>query len=593
MDIESKAVSAINDCIANTSRLKSYITQNDKTPIQDGCINVYGKDGYKNEDLIFAVPVQVKGKESNTFEKHITYSIDIPSLNFFLNKGGALFFVIVINSETNKTKIYYADLLPYKIKMLLKNLRKSQKTKSITLKRFPDNENELLDLFLNFIENSKKQASVAMTGILSLEELKNRGEKICRIETSYTTYDINQKNPENLLLGKTLFQYAVSPANNYYPLSEVNITGITQEIKGNIICCEEIVYDSYRIINKEKEASILFGKSITLTKQKKGNDGTLKLNFISKGTLSERIKANRLMLNILDGNDLYINENKVIQSKDVSGIINRDAINSYTILLDNFKKSLFLAGIKEEKITEEILNNNNFISSFVDIFLNKKPIPLITQNTGEKSFGLADFKLLKFMAFIELPELTEPGIYKVFNFFTYDYPYTITGRDGEKYLTSKFVALLASQFEEALNIPYENMLEDIKKCPFSIYHYQHTILMLLEMIKAFDKTKDDILYKTMLEIAEWLNSLDVSGYDKYSSLINYLQCKKRKSYLTDDDKYEVMSILKDDLRDDYKLACFILLDMKEKAKETFEHLDKETKENFIKYPIYTLFKEIA
>ena len=117
--------------------------------------------------------------------------------------------------------------------------------------------------------------------------------------------------------------------------------------------------------------------------------------------------------------------------------------------------------------------------------------------------------------------------------------------------------------------------------------------MLLEMIKAFDKTKDDILYKTMLEIAEWLNSLDVSGYDKYSSLINYLQCKKRKSKLNDNDKYEIMSILKDDLIDDYKLACFILLDMKEKAKETFEHLDKETKENFIKYPIYTLFKEIA
>ena len=116
--------------------------------------------------------------------------------------------------------------------------------------------------------------------------------------------------------------------------------------------------------------------------------------------------------------------------------------------------------------------------------------------------------------------------------------------------------------------------------------------MLLEMIKAFDKTKNNVLYKTMLEIAEWLNNADVSGYDKHSSLINYLQCKKRKSKLSDDDKYKIMNILEDDLKDDYKLAGFILLDMKERATQTFNSLDKETKENFIKYPIYTLYTEM-
>lgn len=586
MDIESKAVSAINDCIANTSKLKSYITQNDKTPIQDGCINVYGKDGYKNEDLIFAVPVQVKGKESNTFERHISYSIDISSLNFFLNKGGALFFVVVINSETNKTKIYYTDLLPYKIKMLFKNLRKSQKTKSITLKRFPDNENELLDLFLNFIENSKKQAAVAMTGILSLEDLKNKGEKICRIESSYIASDIDSKNPDENLLGKKVFQYAVTSTNIYYPIAEIEITGVKIEFKNNVVC-GDIEYESFKIVKEKYGNCIIFGDNIYIKEIKKNE---VKMSFSPKGNLSERIKALRFISNLINGNDLYINEEKAIQSCDVFSNFDKNKLDHHIKLLTDFKKALSLAGIKENKINNEILINNDFLSFFIGVFVYGKTVPFKTDLHREKGSGLADFKFLKCMIFAEA---VNEDIYKVFNFFTYDYPYTITGRDGEKYSTSKFVTLSASQFEEAFNIPYESMLDDLKRCSFSIYHYTHTILMLLEMIKAFDKTKDDILYKTMLEIAEWLNSLDVSGYDKYSSLINYLQCKKRKSKLNDNDKYEIMSILKDDLIDDYKLACFILLDMKEKAKETFEHLDKETKENFIKYPIYTLFKEIA
>ena len=220
-------------------------------------------------------------------------------------------------------------------------------------------------------------------------------------------------------------------------------------------------------------------------------------------------------------------------------------------------------------------------------FYQKKPIKI--NNISGNCYGLASFNNLKVLVYFEKDE---NDTYKIFDFFKRDLNPFITGKDGINYETSIFTGLLEEHFEKALNIPYENMLEDIKKCPFSIYHHQHTTLMLLEMIKAFDKTKNNVLYKTMFEIAEWLNNADVSGYDKHSSLINYLQCKKRKSKLSDDDKYKIMNILEDDLKDDYKLAGFILLDMKERATQTFNSLDKETKENFIKYPIYTLYTEM-
>lgn len=588
MDIESKAVSAINDCIANTSKLKSYITQNDKTPLQDGCINVYGKNGYKKEDLIFAVPVQVKGKTSNKFEKHINYSIDIPSLNFFLNKGGALFFVVAINPETNKTKIYYASLLPYKIKMLLKDLRKSQQTKNVTLKRFPENEQEMQDLFLNFIENSKKQAAVQMTGILSLEELKNKGEKICKIESFYVTSDTLPKYYPDIIFEKEMYQYAVSSTGLHYPIAEISLKELTQTVNKDVICDGEIIYNSFLLKDRKDNFSIILGECLTLTKSKDNKKTDIDVTFTPKGSISNRIKATNIFLKIINGKDVYIKSTKIIEAKAFT-VHNGDKISfeKYIKALTDLKEAINLAGIKEEQVEDKTLENPNIIQGLINVFLSKKPIKI--NNISGNCYGLVSFNNLKVLVYFEKDE---NDTYKIFDFFKRDLNQFITGKDGINYETSIFTGLLEEHFEKALNIPYENMLEDIKKCPFSIYHHQHTTLMLLEMIKAFDKTKNNVLYKTMLEIAEWLNNADVSGYDKHSSLINYLQCKKRKSKLSDDDKYKIMNILEDDLKDDYKLAGFILLDMKERATQTFNSLDKETKENFIKYPIYTLYTEM-
>jgi hypothetical protein len=82
------------------------------------------------------VAVQIKSKVSDDLSKdRITYQIRVDDLQKYLMDNGVIYFVVYVDND-GKTKIYYTDLLPFKIKQLL-NGAAEQKTKSAELVLFP------------------------------------------------------------------------------------------------------------------------------------------------------------------------------------------------------------------------------------------------------------------------------------------------------------------------------------------------------------------------------------------------------------------------------------------------------------------------
>lgn len=76
--------------------------------------------------------MQVKSKESNDPSKdRITYPIRTNDLHKHLTDNGVMCFVVYVTND-GTTRIYYTDLLPFKIKQLL-NDAGEQKTKSVVL----------------------------------------------------------------------------------------------------------------------------------------------------------------------------------------------------------------------------------------------------------------------------------------------------------------------------------------------------------------------------------------------------------------------------------------------------------------------------
>lgn len=595
MDIESKAVSAINDKIADINRLKSFITQNDKTPAYDGSIAIYKNDSTKNENMDSSVRVQVKGRETDDLSlKNIEYPVDISNLKIYLNDGGVLFFVVLIHKETKETKIYYNSLLPFRINFLLKNLRKSQKTKSITLKRFPQSENDIIELLVNFSRDSSKQCNVRNIGVLSLEELKNRKEPICKLQTFYYATKENTSSAADCIFEKEMYQYAVSTTGIFYPIAQVSLSEILQEIKADVICKNEKVFEKFVIKRTNNSIYIIIGESITLTLEKgaltKGGNATI--TFSPNGSISNRIKASNLMLDILNENEVQIGGAKILNiTKENPSPIDENEIKKNISFLENVQKACVKAGIDAENISEENVFDVQTLQFLIDVFIKNEPKSLETNVSEKESFGLLSIGQ-KNMNLLIFAKNIHDKIYKISNYFYADFSSVMKNDNGLEYAVSRYVPLKKEHFAKALNIQYDEIAKDVFKYEHTEQYHYNVTLMLLEMINAFDETGTTALYKAIIDVAEWLQKFNGTEKEKDLSDINYIQCKKRKEPINDTDKLTLYRICEKNVGEDIKLACYILLDMKEKAKEVFDNLDSKTKEIFEKFPIYTLYRKM-
>ena len=118
--IETISVSAVKSSIAMCDYLSEYIPDNDKEPSWDGFIYSYYDSSKQKSKLNGRVAVQVKGKVCEDHSKQeIPYPVSTVDLKNYLNDGGCIFFVVYVSETGDKTKIYYSQLTPVKLKNIL------------------------------------------------------------------------------------------------------------------------------------------------------------------------------------------------------------------------------------------------------------------------------------------------------------------------------------------------------------------------------------------------------------------------------------------------------------------------------------------
>ena len=159
MDIEKLATSAIVDSISLTDVLSPFINNDDKEPSWDGNIYIY-EDKKKNKKGIKKVPVQVKGEERKRVppKKRPKYPVKFTDLDNWLNDGGVILFVVLIDESGENKAIYYSALVPVLIRQL-KKFAKGKKSLSVPLKEFPTDNNKKVGVLLDFYDHKQKQTS--------------------------------------------------------------------------------------------------------------------------------------------------------------------------------------------------------------------------------------------------------------------------------------------------------------------------------------------------------------------------------------------------------------------------------------------------
>ena len=156
--IEQNAVNEVRNFIDATDCLRSFLKDNDRTPLWDGSVFVYHGEPDMKGNLVGTVKAQIKGPEVEAFRDKETHRVERNELEIYMKESGLFFFVVeMLMSDFRQRRIFYKKLTPIYIQALLD--QKDTKGIDIPLNPLPADYHIVEDEMLNFIKDSRNQTS--------------------------------------------------------------------------------------------------------------------------------------------------------------------------------------------------------------------------------------------------------------------------------------------------------------------------------------------------------------------------------------------------------------------------------------------------
>lgn len=549
MDTEIIATSAVNLEISKTERLSPFVNEKDKEPCWDGDIYIYANKQH-SKDNIKRVPVQIKGEavSRRKVKEHIQYEISAADLTAYKSDGGVIFFVVYIDNKTGeKLQIYYSDLLPEKIKVLLE-----KDNRKVRFKKFPTSVMKMEDLFLNFYENSRKQVSFSIAKTEPPDVFAKRRDfkgftfSITSSHKAPTIYELPQ-----YLEGQSLYIYGL--------LTSVDVpipVDYIDEIR-DIAIAEDV--DVPISVNGIKYYDVL-------------------------GTLSERIKGLKFFKSAMANNgfrfgkvDFNLNiDNGDLKPEHLTKVLN--AYEKAQRLLDllSIKKDLDLDQFNEEDygaLSALIISilDNKLIKSTVSEYNKIKPLKIGNLN----------------LSVVYLPGVD--GGYTIVDVFNKHLQVSIRNNEtGDTFRVSQFVCMTAEEYLSYDDLNLAFIVEDYKYIPTYDGLYNDATLTALEFIKAYDISQKDNFLDAANDMFDWVDSNNALSRD--IMLVNRFQILLRQRPLKYEEKCQLNDLIKSTTDSQIKCCAFLLLDEQEEAKKLLDNFDTALLDRFKSYPIYRFYK---
>ena len=181
------------------------------------------------------------------------------------------------------------------------------------------------------------------------------------------------------------------------------------------------------------------------------------------------------------------------------------------------------------------------------------------------------------------------GSYNIWDYFNKQLPVKVVNDEGIEYSTSQYSIMTEADFLSVDNLNLQAITDDYKRIKPQEAVVNSANMLVLEMLKAYDKNCSQDLLSTAYELMEWIES-QPSYISKEVVTINKLQIILRQRPLSYQEKQQLHNIIStgDEL---LKIGAFLLLDEQEEAKNIFDGLSQENKESFKNFPIYYFWKK--
>lgn len=590
--IETISVSAVRNSIVTSEFLDQFIPDNDKEPSWDGFVYIYGDKSKKKDKLKGRMPVQVKGTENNDFSKdEVSFSMSTVDLKNYLYDGGCVLFVVYIGNAGLKTKIYYAELTPIKLRQLLIEAQ-NQKSKVVRLRTFPLDNNKKATMFLNCLQNCQKQASFMEGKLLSLEELEKQG-MLENIVIPFSGVGIN--DPQTALVNNEVYLYAkVKGSSIPQPLDIIPEDIHTQQnMDAEITIDDRLFYTKYSIIKSAGKVVLQYGESFTM----KFTTPDLPCEIKYKNSDKIRVLAKDLdfMLAYIEKGAYQVNGIEFPFDYDGANLADFD-IEKEKEHLDFAKKVVKLLDLFgcpddiyiSDMEDEDWRNLNRLITAFID----KKPVGGLKDNLPP----VCCMKIgkLRFALYLKKCEGTDKGKYEIFDFFKTEFCVAFDGRNGGQLPISQFCILHTNDFLTLNNIDFDVLLPSFKKTEHHYDTFNRANWFLLDLLSAYDqatgKRREKIL-KVCEDFSEWISTAPEEELDYQVKTLNRLQVAKRKRDFTLEEVGTLYELVENcDTREDCRVGAYLLLGQQQAAEIHFAKLPEEEQNNFRNYPIYHYWK---
>lgn len=569
--IEKSAVNSVETALLETGYVDTFINTGDKEPIWDGNIYIYQDNNHKdNEHLHGRIPIQVKGTEVK-IENSLKYNVSVSHLKPYLEDGGVLYFVVQVDLQhTVNNKIFYCNLDPFHIKQYL--LKKNKAKVQVDIKPLPKDHKEIVEVLYNFYEDLKTQKKYSLSDTTPKLDI---GKFVIPLATPF-----KDRTNRDVLFHVSRMCYVSDFNGGLYPIMEIDKDEVVcvEEIIGSVSVNKKIYYTNYqnRVTNHSRKLYLDDDKIIfDLSKQKSGH-----IKITAGGKISKCINRWSFILDIARHNSVTIGDKKYnlgIIDADLEDITLR---HNNLIKLDTaLKKSL---ACRELELAEDLSQyDEDNIITFMAVFVDNKKLNL--HMDGESYFLKFEICNQKILA---VATRETDGFYKV-DSYSADIPASVGDKKVSPYLILKKEYLI-----NVLNIDFENILPDIKKYPVDYKYLTIVNNFVLQLLLAYDESKEVILLKTAKEVMSWVIEQNKDKKSETPYKLNLLQCKYREGTpFNEEDSDYLHHILESDSDSACKFGAYVLLKDPYAAKH-FDKLNARIQENIMMMPIYNLWKEL-
>ena len=586
METEILATSAVKKRIAQTKYLSPFINEGDKEPSWDGFIYAYTDSSKKKAQMIGRVAVQIKGMNNKNKRKRVaSFSMDRSDLENYRADGGIILFAVYIGTNYEET-IYYSSLTPFVLNCILAQKSHSTKLK-VVLKPLPDEADELCNIVINFIRDSKKQGLIRNGHIWTLEEIERLfGADNMEFNFSYTGIGYKRNDPFSYLCKNDFYMYVQNREKTItIPLHHIEhidrqVLERTAKIKiGEREFIENTTFSQYP--NGKIEYSI--GKCLTFIYDK----GSTIFKYNLHGNLDERISAIEILLGMIENKKICVNEvlmdfspsAEELEEFDVES--KKNQLEYYRLIKETLNKLNIQKSLDMDNLSEKAENN---LKMLLNAILYHKTANF-KENGNIPVTGAIEIANLKILLTFR-PE--KDGSYRVEDFFNSSLVCFIDGK--EEYPTTPFCLLQKDDYLQIDNLVLEKFVEKLEQFD-NDGHIDKVVSCVLEMIKAFDS---DVSRKELLDSAKNLCTwLSTKRTGNIIHRINYLQCCVRERELTKEEIKELSDIIANEEMDaSIHAGVSILLGSKNMAQRYLDMLNGEQIKEFESYPIYRLLERM-